>query len=218
MSFLDVKVLFEDRDIIVCIKPCGVLSQSDEQGRENMVSILTELTGGNIYPLHRLDREVGGVMVFAKSKRAAAALSRDIAENRFKKEYIALVHNLPSENKGSMRDLLFKDSRKNKSFVVNSMRKGVKEALLDFEVLKTTTIQSEQYSIVKVLLHTGRTHQIRVQFAFRKMMLAGDKKYGARDSFESIGLWSFGICFNHPISQEKLCFEEKPQNIIKEYI
>ncbi len=215
---MEITVLYEDNDIIACIKPCGVLSQSDEQGRENMIDILKENTDSDIFPLHRLDREVGGVMVFAKSKKAAAVLSRDISENLFKKQYIAMVHNAPIESKGVMRDLLFKDSRKNKSFVVKNARKGVKEALLEYETLKTLIIDNEQYSIIKVLLHTGRTHQIRIQFASRKMPLVGDKKYGAKDSFKNIGLWSYKLSFKHPVSRKELSFEQMPQNFIKDYI
>ncbi len=215
---MEITVLFEDKDIVVCIKPCGVLSQSDEQGRENMISILSALCGSQIFPLHRLDREVGGVMVFAKNKKSAATLSCDIAENRFKKEYIALVHNSLEENSGLMKDLLFKDSRKNKSFVVNKMRKGVKEAVLEYEVLKRLEIESEPYSVVRVLLHTGRTHQIRVQFASRKMPLAGDKKYGARDEIREIGLWSYRISFIHPSSKQELEFSAFPENYMKSYL
>ena len=201
------EILFEDEDILVCIKPVGVVSQSDET-ENNMISLLQTLTCGSIYPLHRLDREVGGVMVYAKSRFAASVLSKDIANHKFKKEYMVLV-----ENRGEMRDLLFKDSRKNKSFVVKRMRKGVKEALLDYEVLNS----KNGLSLVKILLHTGRTHQIRVQFASRKMPLAGDKKYGANDNFNNIGLWSYRITFTHPKTKEKMIFEKLPQNFLSEY-
>ena len=206
------EILFEDEDILVCIKPVGVVSQSDETGN-NMITLLQTLTGGSIYPLHRLDREVGGVMVYAKSSFAASVLSKDIANRKFEKEYMALVHGKPQENRGEMRDLLFKDSRKNKSFVVKRMRKGVKEALLDYEVLNS----KNGLSLVKILLHTGRTHQIRVQFASRKMPLAGDKKYGANDDFNNIGLWSYRITFTHPKTKEKMIFEKLPQNFLSEY-
>lgn len=215
---MDVTVLFEDKDIIVCIKPCGVLSQSDEKGRENMIDILHSQTKSEIFPLHRLDREVGGVMVFAKTKTAAAFISRDIAENKFQKEYIAFVHGVPDEYKGEMRDLLFKDSKKNKSFVVKNKRKGVKEALLEYDIINSVIIENEHYSVVKVLLHTGRTHQIRVQFASRKTPLAGDRKYGGKDNFKDIGLWSYRLTFNHPVSKEQMQFSAKPQNFIKEYM
>ena len=215
---MDIAVLFEDKDIIVCIKPCGVLSQSDEQGRENMIDILKVITGGDIFQLHRLDREVGGVMVYAKNKNSASVLSRDIAENKLKKEYIAFVHGVPENLKGEMRDLLFKDSRKNKSFVAKTRRKGVKEALLEYDVINSVSVENEQYSVVKVLLHTGRTHQIRVQFASRKMPLAGDRKYGGKDNFKDIGLWSYGLTFNHPVSKEQMQFFAEPKNFIKDYM
>ncbi len=207
------EILFEDGDILVCIKPVGVVSQADET-ENNMISLLETLTGDTVYPLHRLDREVGGVMVYAKSRFAAAVLSKDIANHKFKKEYLALVHGKPQENSGEMRDLLFKDSRKNKSFVVNRMRKGVKEAVLDYEVLNS----KNGLSLVKVLLHTGRTHQIRVQFASRKMPLAGDKKYGANDDFKNIGLWSYKITFTHPKTNKEMIFEKLPQFFMAEYV
>lgn len=215
---MEIAVLFEDKDIIVCIKPCGVLSQSDEQGRENMIDILSFKIESEIFPLHRLDREVGGVMVFAKNKNSAAVLSRDIAENKLKKEYIALVHGEPCEKQGEMRDLLFKDSKKNKSFVVKNKRKGVKEAVLEFNVINSVSIENEQYSVVKVLLHTGRTHQIRVQFASRKMPLAGDRKYGGKDIFKDIGLWSYRLSFKHPVTKEQMQFSAQPQNFISDYM
>lgn len=207
------EILFEDNDILVCIKPVGIVSQSDEKC-ESMITLLQEHTGSTVYPLHRLDKEVGGVMVYAKSHFAASVLSKDIAEHKFKKEYMALVHGKPEETCGEMRDLLFKDSRKNKSYVVKRMRKGVKEALLEYEVINS----KDGLSLVKILLHTGRTHQIRVQFASRKMSLAGDRKYGADDQFKNIGLWSYKINFNHPKTKEKLEFEKRPQNFMGEYL
>ncbi len=207
------EILFEDNDILVCIKPVGIVSQSDTKG-ESMISRLQEHTGSTVYPLHRLDREVGGVMVYAKSHFAASVLSKDIAEHKFKKGYMALVHGKPEETCGEMRDLLFKDSRKNKSFVVKRMRKGVKEAVLEYEVLNS----KDDLSLVKVLLHTGRTHQIRVQFASRQMPLVGDRKYGASDEFKNIGLWSYKITFNHPKTKETLEFEKLSYNFMSEWI
>lgn len=212
------KILFEDDFIIVAIKPIGILSQADSHGGESMISMLENHTGGSIYPLHRLDREVGGVMVYAKTQKAAAILSKDIAERNFKKEYIALVHGNPQESSGEMQDLLFKDSSKNKVFVVKKERKGVKKASLEYEVLNTSECENDMYSVVRILLHTGRTHQIRVQFAFRKMPLAGDRKYGARDNFKEIGLWSYRLNFAHPKTKEPLIFKAEPENIIKEFL
>ena len=204
------EILFEDKEIVVCIKPVGVLSQADASGRENMINLLTKHCNGSVYPLHRLDKEVSGVMVYAKQPQAAAYLSREIAQHKFIKEYIALVKGTPTPNEGQLRDLLFKDSRKNKSFVVDRLRKGVKEALLEYRVLTQTQIDSQTYSTVWVRLHTGRTHQIRVQFASRKHPLAGDRKYGANDTFTGLGLWSYQITFTHPKTRETLNFNQIP--------
>ena len=145
-------------------------------------------------------------MVYAKNKKSAANISRQITDKTFKKEYIALVHGTPDTDKGEMHDLLFKDSKKNKSYVVKRERKGVKSALLEYEIIE----KNENYSKVLVSLHTGRTHQIRVQFASRKMPLIGDKKYGANDDSKILCLWSYKISFYHPISKEKLVFFYDP--------
>ncbi len=201
-------ILFEDKHIIVCIKPVGILSQSDESGDESMVSLLTsEKQLPYIGVLHRLDRNVGGVMVYAKTKLAAARLSADIADKeRFHKYYYAIVHGCPGSESGELRDLLFKDSSVNKSYVVDKPRKGVKEAVLWYEVLK----KGENMSLLKIKLGTGRTHQIRVQFSSRGMPLAGDKKYGARDGIHGIGLFSHRIDLVHPATGEAMSFEALP--------
>lgn len=182
-----------------------MVSQSDACDGKSMVSELSALCGCRIYPLHRLDKEVGGVMVYAKTKSAAAILSKDIAEHTLIKEYIALVNGKPENAKGEMRDLLFKDSKKNKSFVVKRERKGVREALLEYEVLESNSV----FSKVLIKLHTGRTHQIRVQFASRKMPLLGDRKYGAKDESKNICLWSYRLTFRHPNSKEMLIFSHE---------
>ncbi len=215
---MDIEILFEDNDIVVCIKPCGILSQGDLKNCESMISLLEKLCNSQIYPLHRLDREVGGVMVYAKNKYSASEISKAIANNNFNKEYVALVHGVPKNLCGEMHDLLFKDSSKNKSFVVRRERKGVKKASLSYTTLRTVTIDDEEYSIQAVKLYTGRTHQIRVQFSSRKMSLAGDKKYGAKDNFKTIGLWSHKIAFYHPITKKFIEFSAHPQNFIKDYI
>ena len=200
------KILFEDENIIVCIKPRGIVSQEDSSGRESMISLLSQMTNSQIYPLHRLDKEVGGVMVYAKNKKSAADISRQITDNIFNKEYIALVHGCPDSYSGQMQDLLFKDSKKNKSFVVKRERKGVKSALLEYEI----TEKYESHSKVLVRLQTGRTHQIRVQFASRKMPLFGDRKYGANDDSKILTLWSYKLNFNHPITKENMIFVNDP--------
>lgn len=182
------EILFEDEGLIVCVKPPGMISQRDSGGGESMADSLAAYTGGVIFPVHRLDRETGGIMVFAKTPRSAAALSRQISERSFEKEYLAMLHGVPEEEEGILRDLLFKDSAKNKSYVVSRERKGVRKAELCYRLLETAVIEGAEYSLISVRLHTGRTHQIRVQFAHRKMPLAGDKRYGARDRFGSLGL------------------------------
>ncbi len=208
------EILFEDEFIIVCIKPVGIISQSDSKGGDSMIKRLEEHTKNAVYPLHRLDKEVGGIMVFAKTQKSAAILSTDIQNHNFKKEYLALVHGKPENDFGKMRDWLFKDSKKNKSYVVKRQRKGVKEALLEYKLISC----KNGLSLVQILLHTGRTHQIRVQFASRKMSLVGDKKYGGNDQFKTIGLWSYRITFTHPKSHKILTFQKTPDNFMKEYL
>lgn len=209
-----IEIIFEDESLIVCIKPFGLASQSDIKGSANMVSLLGELTGSPVFPVHRLDRETGGIMVFARTSASAAALGRQITENRFKKEYIALVHGRPNEEEGIFEDLLFKDSSRNKSYVVRRERKGVRRAVLEYKTLNSRN----GMTAVKVLLKTGRTHQIRVQFSFRGMPLAGDKKYGGKDDFKQLGLWSYSLEFIHPMSGQNLYFSREPESFIKEYI
>lgn len=211
-------VLYNDKDIVVCIKPVGVISQSDSGGGEDMIKLLREELKSEIFPLHRLDREVGGVMVYAKTKFAAAQLSKDIAEQKFIKEYFALVHGIPSCESGEMRDLLFKDSRKNKSFVVDRVRKGVKEALLEYELHSKLQINGAKCSFIRIRLHTGRTHQIRVQFASRGMSLVGDRKYGASDSISKIGLLSYRISFRHPATKKEMVFSVSAEDWLKDFI
>ncbi|MCR4926107.1 MAG: RluA family pseudouridine synthase [Clostridiales bacterium] len=210
------EVLYEDNDIIVCVKPVGTLSQKSQQGDENnMCDIISEYLkskGENDYvaPLHRLDRAVGGVMAFAKNQKSASVLSADIQNHKFKKEYLAIVHNCPSEKEGVLEDLLFKDSSKNKSFVVKRMRKGVKKASLNYKVLATENSKYGELSLVHIKLNTGRTHQIRVQFSSRKMCLLGDGKYGAKDNCD-IALWSYSLCFNQPRTKEKIEVKKLPE-------
>lgn len=190
-------IIYEDRSVIVCVKPPFVASQKTPDGND-MVTLLEQHTGGEIFPVHRLDTLTSGVMVYAKTQKAASFLSREISEGRFNKEYIAEVHGRPAEDKGRFEDLLFKDSRKNKSFVVKKERKGVKKAVLDYEVIESRETEKGCFTKVKIKLHTGRTHQIRVQFASRKMPVAGDGKYGSTDNRKNIALTSFSLEFRHP--------------------
>lgn len=197
-----IDILFKNDDFLACVKPIGVPSQSD--GAADMVRLLGEQTGGEIYPVHRLDTAVGGTMIFARNKKAAAYLSKEISEKRFVKKYYAVTEGLPDEKEGRLEDLLFKDKRKNKSFVVKRERKGVRRASLDYRVID----EADGKALVSVRLNTGRSHQIRVQFASRRMPLAGDGKYGSRDNGCEVALWSHSVEFKY--DNKDLLFESIP--------
>ena len=190
------EILYSDREIAVCVKPVGL--DSEQQVPEALRAAL----GGEIYPIHRLDKNVGGVMVYARTRSAAAALSRCVQDGRLVKEYVALVHGTPPE-KGDWQDLLWKDSAKNKVFVVNRERKGVKPARLEF-----TRLTAGETSLVRIRLHTGRSHQIRVQFASRGYPLVGDHKYGSRDAQTAPMLFSCRLSF--PWKGETRTFQALP--------
>ena len=190
------KILYSDPSLAICIKPVGLDSESE------VPAALREALGGEIFPIHRLDKNVGGVMVYARTKQAAAALSKAVQEGTMVKEYVAMVHGTPPET-GDWEDLLFKDSRKNKVFVVKKQRSGVKPARLEFNRLSAGEI-----SLVRVRLHTGRSHQIRVQFSSRGFPLVGDHKYGSRDKRTAPLLFSCRITF--PWKGDVFAFEELP--------
>ena len=199
------KPIFEDESVIVCIKPVGLLSQGE--GRESLISKLEEHTHGTIFPVHRLDCAVGGVMVYAKTRSAAASLSKQVAERKLEKEYLALIHGVPGKESGTLEDFLFKDSRKNKVYVVKRERKGVKKAVCSYESLLSGRTDCAEYTLVRVKLQTGRTHQIRVQFASRGLPLFGDGKYGAHDGEKTVALLSCAVGFAHPVTGKLLRFE-----------
>ena len=204
---MDISVLFEDAHIIVVEKPPFLVCESTAK-KDGLADLLEEQTGGYIGTIHRLDRGVGGVMVYAKTPLAAAKLSAAVQARELRKEYLAVVRgNLNPEN-GKMRDLLFHDRRQNKTFVVERQRAGVKEALLEYDTIEhLTTARGEECSLVHVLLHTGRTHQIRVQFASRGHTLLGDGKYGARGDNRQIALFATRIAFLHPVTRKNMEFQ-----------
>lgn len=190
------ELLYTDKDIVVCIKPVGLDSEQEMPGE------LQNILGGPVHTLHRLDKNVGGVMVYARNKQTAAKLSECIARGEMVKEYVALVHGAPPPE-GDWEDLLFKDSRTNKVYVVNRQRAGVKKARLEF-----VRLTAAEQSLVRIRLHTGRSHQIRVQFASRGYPLVGDRKYGAKDSLSAPMLYSCSITF--PYQDEPREFTSLP--------
>ena len=193
-------LLYSDSHIAVCVKPAGIDAQN------GVPEMLRAQLGGDAYCVHRLDREVGGVMVYARTAAAAASLGKAITEGRMEKAYLAVCAGRPAADSGTMRDLLFHDTQRNKSFVVTRQRRGVREAILDYQLLGCL----EDCALVRVLLHTGRTHQIRIQFASRGMPLLGDRTYGSRRKDCGIALWSAALGFPHPFSREFLRFCAPP--------
>ena len=191
------KILYTTPDLVVCRKPVGVDSE------HGLPELLARELGGSFYPVHRLDLGVGGLMVFARNKQAAAEMGGLIARGQLQKEYLALVHGCPEEPEGRMEDLLWKDSRKNKVFVVKRQRAGVRPAALRYRVVKPG-----EESLVRVFLETGRSHQIRVQFASRGFPLVGDHKYGSRSRETQIHLFSAALEF--PWKGQQLRFEDRP--------
>lgn len=188
--------------MIIAEKPANMLSEPSGCGND-VVSAIKEQTGAQCFLVHRLDRGTGGAMVLAKDGKTAAKLSEAIQQRDFTKEYLAVIKGTPEEESGVFEDLLFKDSQKNKTFVVARERKGVKAAKLRYKVLSTEgNFEHGVCSLVLAALETGRTHQVRVQFASRKMPLLGDGKYGSRDNRCETALWSFHIAFKHPQSEK----------------
>ena len=203
------KILFEDSHIVVCVKPIGMPSQPDPSGVQDLLSYLRS-ERKEVYLIHRLDRGVGGVLVFAKTKQAAAELSKQVSEKgNFRKTYHAVVAGKPLEN-GVLLDFLYHDKRLRKAFVVKGKRAGVKEASLTYTTLATSHIDGAEVSLLEIELGTGRFHQIRAQFAFRGHSLVGDGKYGSRIKCP-LGLWASRLTFAHPVTKELLSFSQKPK-------
>lgn len=202
-------VLYADMDIFVCIKPARVLSTDEPGGLPELVRMTLHDENADVRTVHRLDRVVSGVMVLARNAKAASELSRQIREDIFEKEYLAVVHGKPEAHNGTFIDLLYRDKARRMTMVAFEPAKGVQEAILDYNVLSS----NEQISRVKILLRTGRTHQIRVQFASRGMPLVGERKYCTLEDPCEIALWSHRIAFIHPTTGERVEFSYEPPEI-----
>lgn len=213
------KVIYEDNHIIVVEKPVNIPSQADKTGDIDLLTIVKQYIKekyqkpGNVYIglVHRLDRPVGGVMVFAKTSKAAARLSNQVREKKFEKTYLTIVNGKMEQNAATLEDYLYKDERNNKSKVVPEGTKNSKLAVLDYEVLKYNS--ELNLSVLKIHLHTGRHHQIRVQLSSRNHSIYGDQKYGGRGHGKQITLWAYELKFYHPITNEKLVFRSVPEMI-----
>lgn len=213
---INLKILYEDNHIIVVEKLINIPSQGDKTADLDMLTIIKEYLRvkynkpGNVYLglIHRLDRPVGGVMVFAKTSKAASRLSEQVREKIFKKKYLVIVDGKLEREKGIFQDYLLKNERTNMSKVVKEGTKNSKLAELDYEVLKYD--QEKDISLVKVNLHTGRHHQIRVQFSSRNHAIYGDQKYGERGQRQQICLWAYSLTILHPVSKEEMTFIDLP--------
>lgn len=200
------ELLYLDKDIVVCIKPARVLSTDEPGGLPDLIREALGDPKADIRTVHRLDRVVSGVMVLARNAKAASELSRQVREDLFEKEYLAVVHGKPEKDEGTLRDLLYRDKARKMTMVASESAKGVQEALLDYRVLN----KAESMSRVRIRLRTGRTHQIRVQFSSRGMPLLGERKYSTLEDPCEISLWSCRIGFTHPGMGEYMTFSQEP--------
>ena len=203
------EILYADPDILVCIKPARVLSTDEPGGLPSLVRTALGNEKADVRTVHRLDRVVSGVMVLARNAKAASELSRQIREDVFEKEYLAVVHGNPEKDRDTLTDLLYRDKARRMTMVASEPAKGVQEAILDYKVMNHTA----EMSRVKVLLKTGRTHQIRVQFASRNMPLVGERKYCTLEDPSEIALWSHRIAFTHPITGKRVEISKEPPEI-----
>lgn len=199
------ELIYQDKDILVCIKPARVLSTDEPGGLPELCRQALGNPKADVRTVHRLDRVVSGLMVLARNAQAASELSRQIRENEFEKEYLAVVHGCP-EKQGTLRDLLGRDKARKMTYVAPEPAKGVQEAVLHYQLQNT----ANGFSKVRIQLETGRTHQIRVQFASRGMPLVGERKYSELDDPCEIALWSYRLAFSHPKTGEKMEFTHQP--------
>lgn len=203
------ELIYVDEDILVCLKPARVLSTDEPGGVPDLAREALGDPKADVRTVHRLDRVVSGLMVLARNGKAASELSRQIRDNEFDKEYMAVVHGTPDTRTGTLRDLLGRDKARRMTFVASEPAKGVQEAVLDYSLLNT----AENMSRVRIRLHTGRTHQIRVQFASRNLPLVGERKYSELDDPCEIALWSYRLAFTHPRTGERMEFSHQPPEV-----
>jgi 23S rRNA pseudouridine1911/1915/1917 synthase len=195
---MDIRILYIDDFLLVCEKPVGISSESP-----GLPDLVREQEGFTVYPAHRLDQTTGGVFVLARSSSVCAQMQKLFQQNLMSKTYLAVISGVPETDFGIFSDLLYHDRRRNKTFVVGKKRKGVKEASCEWNLEKTVNAGKEVFSLIRIRLHTGRTHQIRVQFASRQMPLVGDHRYGSRIKVPVPSLWSAQISFPHPVLKGK---------------
>lgn len=200
------ELIYQDRDVVVAIKPPRVLSTDEPGGMPELVRNALGEPEGDVRTVHRLDRVVSGLMVLARNAQAASELSRQIRDGEFDKAYLAVVHGWPEEDQGRLVDLLLRDKRERKTYVVTEMGKGVQEAILEYQVVG----KIDGMSKVSIRLITGRTHQIRAQFSGRGLPLVGDRKYSLLEDDCEIALWSYRLGFCHPVTKERMEFTAQP--------
>lgn len=194
--------IYQDSSILVCVKPAGVLSTDEPGGMPELARAALGEPQGCVRTVHRLDRVVSGLMVLARTPEAASQLSRQIREQRFEKEYLAVLHGCPQAPEGALRDLLRRDKAERKTYVTEVPGKDVQEAILSYRLLGSCNGLSQ----VHIRLQTGRTHQIRAQFSARGLPLVGDRKYSLLDDGCPIALWSHCLRFCHPVSGKPMTF------------
>ncbi len=200
------EIVYSDLDIVVCVKPPRVLSTDEPGGVPELVRQALGDPKADVRTVHRLDRVVSGLMVLARNATSASEISRQIRENVFQKEYLAIVYGCPNENEDTLRDLLIRDKARKMTFVTDISQKGAQEAVLDYKLLGA----SGKMSKLLIHLHTGRTHQIRVQFASRGLPLVGERKYAQNEDPCDIALWSYRLQFIHPTTGERMAFAKEP--------
>lgn len=199
-----VRILYEDAALVVCLKPAGVSSQDVPDGMPALLR--AQLSCECVYPVHRLDQIVSGVMVYAKTADAAARLSRQMQDGTFQKEYLAVCRGKMEPAAAALSDFLYHDRAKNKTFPVKKSRPGAKAARLSYRVCEEAVDKDQILSLLHVQLYTGRTHQIRAQLAARRHPLVGDGKYGGGDNRCACALFSCRLTFRHPVTGETLTF------------